>query len=369
MHTEIEDKLISFLEEWRSRNAMAAIGVVPLSDDTRAELAASFADNADTTPDASTPRYLCETREIRMDPLKLHPWARSIFTLAIPFESLPPHQSQLPTPRNPVFSGAIAAYATRVDYHIFAKTLLANLAEEMRTAIGREFRAEPAVDTKPLAERSLARLASLGSIGRNQALRIPGHGSGCFLCELATDLEIAPPPIPAILADSAKKHNPRTLPSAPNKKTIDSDCSDCGACLHSCPTGALSTDKNRGFRAELCRSHLTMEKRGILSQSESKLLGNWIFGCDECLKPCPDTRLPSPAQVDLEWLLESSAGEIRRTISGTAMEYAGVTLLRRNAIIALANTNDPQALNLISRFSRKTSSGLLCNQYAVGSGK
>lgn len=356
---KINERLLThFLEKWRSRNAVAAIGVVPLSSDSLTPLSASLANHIPPAPDEATPRYLRETREIRMDPLKLHPWARSIFTLAIPFTALPECPSQLPTPRNPLFSGAIATYATRMDYHLFAKSLLASFAEEMQMAIGREFRAEPAVDTKPLAERSLARLAGLGHIGLNQAIRIPGHGSGCFLCELATDLKIAP--IPAIIANYIHANHPLS-----NDKAVDSDCSDCGACLRSCPTGALSPDAPREFRASLCRSHLTMEKRGILSKTESKLLGNWIFGCDECLKPCPDTQLPSPGKVDLEWLLESSAGEVRRAISGTPMDYAGVTLLRRNAIIALANTDDPAALDLVLRFSRKTSSKLLREQCEV----
>ena len=102
-----------------------------------------------------------------------------------------------------------------------------------------------------------------------------------------------------------------------------------------------------------------MEKRGVLTPKEGALLGDWIFGCDECLAICPGTTLPSPFELDLRWLLEASSAETRRAISNTALEYAGVTLLRRNAIIVLANRRHPETEALISRFSRTTGSDLL----------
>ncbi|NOY75168.1 MAG: epoxyqueuosine reductase [Kiritimatiellaeota bacterium] len=367
----------AFINAEASTGGVAAVGVVSICELRGSTLSARFA--ADYLSPAS-PRYLRETFSLRSDPGKLFPWARSIFILAIPFTALPSVSGSIEAKdssgapsfpllfpdggkvcrksqrennsRNTRFVGRIAAYAARIDYHVFAKSILAELAEDLKSALGRDFRAVPAVDTQPLPERSLAVLAGLGTIGRNQALLVPGYGSGCFLCELVTD----------VIVETGGAQIPNDDGEAVRgmEKGGETDwCQGCGACVSNCPTGALSCDSRGGFAMERCRSHLTIERREPLSDSESELLGDWIFGCGECLNVCRDTRLPPPAGIDLRWLLEVSAGEVSRSIKGTAMEYAGVTQLRRNALIVLGNDSSKDALELVARFSRRTSSELL----------
>ena len=117
------------------------------------------------------------------------------------------------------------------------------------------------------------------------------------------------------------------------------------------------------FDSRFCISYLTIEKKGVLNKSDRDLMEDWLFGCDWCSIVCPpkekeDYRIP----VDLEWLLKSSAGEVRRTIKGTAVEYAGVQKLRRNAICVLRKSDDPLALELLTWCRDNLQSDMLLSQ-------
>ena len=362
---KITDATMALLEKWQNSDLIAGIAVVPTGDELSSSLSAKLAES----DLGSAPRYLRETRGVRTDPRRLRPWARSIFILAVPFASLPDDSSinadfqnsglfkfenhpeletkqshaNLPSP-SPL--GVIATYAAKLDYHRHAKKLLSQFANELESTIRRSFRSEPAVDTLPLMERSLARFAGLGVIGRNKFLLVSGYGSGCFLCELITEISFT---------------RSRVFGGNPQLSKSDHPCAKCAVCLSACPSGALQKTKNASspFIMDRCVSYLTMEKRGILSEDESKLIGDKVFGCDDCITQCPGTNLPRAAWMDLNHLLEAPSGEIRRAITGTPLEYAGVTLLRRNALIVLGNKGTTEAIELVSRFSRKTKSELL----------
>ena len=102
-----------------------------------------------------------------------------------------------------------------------------------------------------------------------------------------------------------------------------------------------------------------MEKRGELSLDEAALLGENIFGCSQCTATCPGTNMPGDIQIDLEWLLMSSAGEIRKAIKSSPAEYAGITLLRRNALYVLKSRNNAICTDLIKRFQEQSGSEFL----------
>ena len=133
------------------------------------------------------------------------------------------------------------------------------------------------------------------------------------------------------------------------------------ACISNCPTNALTP--GQPIDAPRCISYLTIEKRSVLSRSEAEMIGDWVFGCDECSNVCPpkekiDSRIP----VDLDWLLSQPSGEIRRTIQGNATAYAGVTQLRRNAVAILRLRNDERAKALLSKVAMNSKSPLLQEQ-------
>lgn len=93
------------------------------------------------------------------------------------------------------------------------------------------------------------------------------------------------------------------------------------------------------------------------------MIDDWLFGCDWCSVVCPpkdkiDTRIP----IDLEWLLKTSAGELRRLIKGNAVSYAGVTQLRKNAVVILCKNESPRAAKLLDWVEKKTGSKLIRDQ-------
>ena len=93
------------------------------------------------------------------------------------------------------------------------------------------------------------------------------------------------------------------------------------------------------------------------------MMEDWLFGCDWCTVVCPpkdkvDTRIP----VSIEWLLKSSAGQLRRLLKGTAIEYAGVTKLRRNAVAILQESRHPKSQELLEWAAQNLKSPLVQEQ-------
>ena len=93
------------------------------------------------------------------------------------------------------------------------------------------------------------------------------------------------------------------------------------------------------------------------------MIEDWLFGCDWCSVVCPprdkvDTRIP----VDLEWLLKTPAAEVRRLIKGNAVSYAGVTQLRKNAVVILKKNSSSAARELLDWVDKKTGSELIRDQ-------
>ncbi len=254
--------------------------------------------------------YLRSSWELRRAPSETFPWAKSIIIHAIAFSELPP--ADLPRADDPEFAGLIAGYASRLDYHRVTLPLPPG-------------RSELAIDTKPLAEKTLAAIAGIGSIGKNRCLLLPGADSGVFIASIISDQELPEERFPE-----------------------QANCLDCGSC------GEVQPPSN-------CISFLTMEKRGELPVEERAGLGDRIFGCSDCTAVCPGTRLPDDFPLDLEWLLFSSGNEVARVIRETPLNYAGATLLRRNALYVLANRKTKRCRDLISEFSRKTGSDFLRN--------
>jgi epoxyqueuosine reductase len=325
--------LSNLFELEKASSGFAAMASLALSPERLDELRKRF---AGIQFGQELPDYLRNSAELRRDPAMAFPWAKSVIMAAVPFNLLPAPPAPLPRAKSTATAGMIAGYAARTDYHLYGKTLMNKLLQHIEQASGRTFRYEICIDAKPLAERALAQAAGLGSPGRNSCILCPGSGSGCFIVSAMLDLE---------------------LPDI-TEKPVEAPCPTCGQCAASCPNrviGATPAD----FKAGLCISSLTMEKRGMLTETEMRMMGNHIFGCQACTGACPDSSLPEEFPLDLEWLLSAKSGEVRRAIAGTPMEYAGVTLLRRNALIVLANKGNGNSYNIITKFTRHTRSQLL----------
>ncbi|MCK4563832.1 MAG: epoxyqueuosine reductase [Verrucomicrobia bacterium] len=279
----------------------------------------------------------------RMFPEKSNPWktfpsAKSVIVLAFTNRWGDPAATHpFPAPGKDALLGYVSAYAKEADYHQNGHALLAELKE----VLGEGINAEAVVDTKAVYERVFATVGGLGIVGGNDLLRVPGRTNvRVFIGCLFVDAEL-----PEVILE------PR-MPFA---------CDDCLACIKRCPTNAI--EFGQPIDARKCINYLTIEKHGALSREEGAMIGDWLFGCDECTVVCPprdtiDTRIP----VDLEWLLKTPAAQLRKLIKGNAVSYAGVTQLRKNAVVVLKKKESPLAADLLAWTLKNTGSDLIRQQ-------
>ncbi len=216
----------------------------------------------------------------------------------------------------------VSRYALGRDYHRIMRPALARLAEGLREEIG-PFGYRVCVDTAPVLERAYAREAGLGWIGKHTNLIAREAGSWFFLGEVLTDL-----PLP--VDEPASAH-----------------CGTCSACIPACPTGAIVAPWR--LDARRCISYLTIENPGPIPQELRPLLGNRIYGCDDCQLVCPWNRhaqvashpdfkvrhgLDAPRLTELfSW----SAERFRQTMAGSVIYRIGFERWSRNLAVALGN--------------------------------
>ncbi|HEU5316375.1 MAG TPA: tRNA epoxyqueuosine(34) reductase QueG [Chloroflexota bacterium] len=269
-----------------------------------------------------------ERAHLATHPEALLPGARSILALAASYLG----RRETPARVAGAPRGRVARYAWGRDYHDVLKELARELVAQIECIAGRGVSARIFVDSSPLAERAVAARAGLGWFGKNTMLLLPGAGSWAFLCELILDVPLEP--------------------DAP----VGKSCGSCTRCLDVCPTGALVAPGV--LDTPRCISFQTIEQRGVIPRALRPLMGDWIFGCDDCQEVCPVNRKALPARIaalrayddesafpQLLPLLEMSDAEIRGRYRGTPVIRAKPWGLQRNACIALGNLGDPAAID------------------------
>jgi epoxyqueuosine reductase len=216
----------------------------------------------------------------------------------------------------------VSRYALGRDYHKVLRRRLQRLADRIRDRVG-PFGYRVYVDSAPVMEKPLAEKAGLGWIGKHTNLINAHAGSWFFLGEIYTDLPL-----------------PVDTPAEPH-------CGRCRACLDVCPTGAIVAPYE--LDARLCISYLTIELRGPIPEPLRPLLGNRIYGCDDCQLICPWNRFASlsgerdflPRQgLDTATLIELFAWEEKEFLhktEGSAIRRIGWTCWLRNIAVALGN--------------------------------
>ena len=205
-------------------------------------------------------QYMENHFDLRIDPTKLVPGAKSVITLLLNYY---PAQQQAPeTPK-------IASYAYGNDYHEVIRAKLNELLYEIKTNIG-EVNGRGFVDSAPVMERSWAKKTGLGWIGKNGNLINKQSGSYFFIATLIVDLEL-------LLDD-------------PYVKDF---CGTCTKCIDSCPTDAILPDKV--IDGSKCISYFTIElKDALIPDAMKGKFNNWMFGCDVCQDVCPWNRFSKP---------------------------------------------------------------------------
>ncbi|HEX6545242.1 MAG TPA: tRNA epoxyqueuosine(34) reductase QueG [Bryobacteraceae bacterium] len=280
--------------------------------------------------------YLTDRRgELRADAKSLLPSAKTILCVGKRYNS--------PYPSSTSFTDAergwISRYAWGSDYHDILRAGLTCVAEKLVESAGHRFDWRVCVDTAPLLERSYARLAGLGWIGRNTCVISEQHGSWFFLGELllGLDLEVDSPP--------------------PER------CGSCRRCIDACPTDALVPVPGGVWTldARRCISYLTIEKRGEISSELQPGMGRHIFGCDICQDVCPWNRrerftadesfFPQVFAPPLAELARMEEDEFRRMFRSTPVWRAKYRGLLRNVAIAMGNAGDPEFLPLLAKLS------------------
>ena len=232
--------------------------------------------------------------------------------------------------------GYVSRYALGRDYHKLLRRRLQTLADRIAQAVG-EFGYRVFTDSAPVLEKALAEKAGLGWIGKHTNLIHRSAGSWFFLGEIYTDL-----PLPL---DSATTHH----------------CGSCRACIDVCPTRAIIGPYQ--LDARRCISYLTIELHGSIPLEFRPMMGNRIYGCDDCQLVCPWNRyahvsgedefaprhhLDAAALIDLfAWEEE----EFLRRTEGSAIRRIGHVRWLRNIAVALGNA--PRSAEIIAALRRR----------------
>jgi len=203
-----------------------------------------------------TMQYMENHFDLRIDPSKLVPGAKSVITLLLNY---------FPEQQQSEFVPQVSKYAYGNDYHEVIRTklklFLQNIKEQVGEVQGRGF-----VDSAPVLERAWAQKAGIGWIGKNGNLITKQSGSFFFIATLIVDLEL-------VYDDAFAKDY----------------CGTCTKCIDACPTDAIHPDKV--IDGSKCISYFTIElKEALIPENMKGKFDDWMFGCDVCQDVCPWNR-------------------------------------------------------------------------------
>jgi epoxyqueuosine reductase len=256
-------------------------------------------------------RWLARDTEMRTDPRKLFPAARSVVVVAINYYTPEKHAD------DPV-TGKVSRYAWGDDYHdVVSEKLRSLLAWIQEKVPGTE--GKVCVDIQPMMDKAWAARAGLGWIGKHTNLITTDYGSWVFIGELLLSFDLAC-----------------------DDELVDDHCGSCTLCIDACPTQAITEpyllDSNK------CISYATIELRETgLPQAVAENLEGWFYGCDICQDVCPWNRfeqatpeprfLPRAGNVNapLAEVLELTPETYAKRFRGSAMKRAKLSGLQRNA--------------------------------------
>ncbi|HUG16256.1 MAG TPA: tRNA epoxyqueuosine(34) reductase QueG [Thermomicrobiales bacterium] len=308
----------------RSREiGLAVVGVT--TAEPFADLEPYVVDHVERGHMAGMRWFTAERARQSMNPVVLHPGARSIISVAVPFWS-----GIVSPPDDGLLRGRIARYAWGRDYHVTLKQRMRRLVALLEAESGRSIEARVLVDTARASDRAIAARAGVGWHGKNTMIIIPGHSSWAMLGEIIVDFR---------------------LPADP---PLAKDCGRCAICIARCPTGAIVEPYR--VDSNLCVSYLTIEERGPIPHELRSRMGTYVFGCDICQDVCPYTAAAKvtddpdfrPRSIDnvfpsLGFLATMTEEQFREAYSGTPVTRAKRSGMARNAAVALGNTGDPRA--------------------------
>ena len=268
--------------------------------------------------------WLADRAEQRSHPKALWADAKSVIALGLSYAPSDDPLASLSQPDR----GTVSVYARNRDYHDLVKGMLKHLAQFVVSRFGPAVKVF--VDTAPVMEKPLAEKAGLGWQGKHTNLVSRTHGSWLFLGEIYTTLELTPD----------EPHADR--------------CGTCTRCISVCPTDAFPAPYR--LDATRCISYLTIEHHGPIPLELRPLMGNRIYGCDDCLAVCPWNRFAEPTPHEklrprddltaprLRALAILDDAAFRRKFTGSPIKRIGRGRFVRNVLTAIGNSADPSLL-------------------------
>jgi len=277
--------------------------------------------------------YMARHAELRAQPALLQPGTVTVISTALDYL---PHGKIADQPEQ----AAISRYAQGRDYHKVIRSRLQKLADQVSSMIG-PFGYRVFSDSAPVMEVEFARQAGLGWRGKHTLL-LSQQGSWRFLGEIYTDLPL-PPDLPA-----------------------EAHCGTCTACIDACPTRAIVAPYK--VDARRCISYLTIELDGAIPEEFRPLIGNRIYGCDDCQLCCPWNRFArigdrefAPRHgldsASLTQLSRWTEQQFNDRLAGNPIRRIGHERWLRNIAIALGNgPHDADAIEALHALSNHASS-------------
>jgi epoxyqueuosine reductase len=271
--------------------------------------------------------YMQRGEEKRCNPQKVLAGARSIVVLALNY-----FQGQQPRRPQTAATGRIARYAWGDDYHELIEAKLDNIDQFLRGFGGQQKRY---VDTGPILERDHGAQAGSGWHGKNTMLIDERLGTWFFLAEVLTTLELPP------------------------DEPVPDRCGTCERCINACPTGAITAPHR--LDARRCISYLTIELKGSIPLELRPLIGDRIFGCDDCLDVCPWNRFAAISQetafsarlsttgMSLREYLNLNDAEFRTLFKSSPIKRIKRRGFLRNVCVALGNAGDESDVPALER--------------------
>ena len=322
------------------------IGISPVQTPPHA---ASFADWLQRSLHGEM-AYMARTAEQRLRPPELLPWARSVVSAGLNYNT-PNTRASAPDG----IRGWISRYAWGADYHQIMEEKLARLLVAIQQATGSAVQGRTFVDAGPVLDREVGARAGIGWYGKNTNLLSMAVGSFFVLGELFLDLELD------------------------GDEPVRDRCGQCRLCLDACPTNAFVGPYV--LDARKCISYLTIELKGPIPRELRPLVGDHIFGCDLCQDVCPyNTRVRVTGEPGFFPREGSFAPELVPLLaldeSAFRARFAGTPILRpkrrgllRNVCVALGNLGRPEAVPALARVLREEAEPLVRSHAAWALGR
>lgn len=288
-----------------------------------------------------TMAYMADHGNKRSRPDELLPGTIRVICVAMDY--LPAQTKFLNALKNP-FRAYVSRYALGRDYHIVIKKKLKKLAEKIQT-VAEQLNTRAFVDSAPVLEKALAEKAGLGWIGKHSNLLRKEGSSWFFLGELFTNLPL------------------------PVDQPVSNHCGSCQACINICPTQAIVGPKQ--VNASRCISYLTIELKDSIPVELRPLIGNRIYGCDDCQLVCPWNKFIASSDnpdftprnnLDCAELLELfrwTEEEFYQRTAGSPIRRIGHERWLRNLAVGLGNAPYDPAITAALQATLQHSSNLV----------